>query len=256
MWHLLNFSCNLKLPPKNRCLRKDRRNWVENSTLFDHEEMKAVVAVFVCLCICQCWGVSPSSQNYPITLPLWPDFWSATWLFVNSTSGEIMQYGNWYYDWSVKSLRQDNQLGGCVSGSTTPCSFIFIGENCYALTGLGSAQTCCLFMNNLGATPPDYLEDSIYKGNGTYQWIDVPSSIWSHESTSETYYQTLGQIQLPVVLEGDIENKGTTAIVWQDYNFATFPKDTFTIPSNCASSCPTLSETARASLRAANRKGF
>eukprot|EP01089_Gocevia_fonbrunei_P016966 TRINITY_DN5390_c0_g1_i2.p1 TRINITY_DN5390_c0_g1~~TRINITY_DN5390_c0_g1_i2.p1 ORF type:complete len:135 (-),score=12.63 TRINITY_DN5390_c0_g1_i2:1-405(-) len=123
MWHLLNFSCNLKLPPKNRCLRKDRRNWVENSTLFDHEEMKAVVAVFVCLCICQCWGVSPSSQNYPITLPLWPDFWSATWLFVNSTSGEIMQYGNWYYDWSVKSLRQDNQLGGCVSGSTTPVSY-------------------------------------------------------------------------------------------------------------------------------------
>jgi len=187
-----------------------------------------LIALLLVVCVC-----TFASADF-IHLPQWPMFWSAQWQNCNSTTGEIDQYGPWYYDWRSEAVRQENVLGQCLDSDTTLCSFIFIGNNSWVTKGSKTAPSyCCFYMAGLGGSPPNFLYNSTLIGYGSYKWFNASSTIWYRQETVETYYQSAGDIQLPVALDGRGE-----AMVWSNYNFAEFPEGTWTIPQNCAKSCP------------------
>eukprot|EP00005_Dracoamoeba_jomungandri_P009095 CAMPEP_0174267650 /NCGR_PEP_ID=MMETSP0439-20130205/34421_1 /TAXON_ID=0 /ORGANISM="Stereomyxa ramosa, Strain Chinc5" /LENGTH=148 /DNA_ID=CAMNT_0015355265 /DNA_START=66 /DNA_END=509 /DNA_ORIENTATION=+ len=140
----------------------------------------------------------------------WPHLWSANWTFVTDSNGSISQHGGWWYNWDAGLLREDNLNGGCLYFPGIPCTVIFKANNIYVWHPVLEDPTaeCCVLHTDIGPTPPNYLNDSTFQGNESYKWESVPSSKWYHESTGETYYQTL-ETQIPAALSGE----GTT-IVW------------------------------------------
>lgn len=169
------------------------------------------------------------SAEDPPAIPVWPLLWEGNWSFVNSTTGEVLQGGGWYFDATSRPalLRQDNRVN-CQGPND--CAAIFRDGKLYKWT---SSSTCCIQNPDLPPTPPDWLSTSVtYQGEGAFKYAaGIRCSVWKREETGETYYQSI-EGALPIALDGS-----GTAMVWSNFNPRKPDAGVFSLPTKCASSC-------------------
>lgn len=128
----------------------------------------------------------------------WPETWSSSWNFVNTSNRVLLNFGTYYYDFlgHHQLMRVDNRL--CEPQRKSPCNVFFNMSNCYSFQP--ETGDCCLLFNNVGATPPNWLASATftkiteYYGEKTYQWKYIDS-----DGASHNYWQNYnGRIRWPV----------------------------------------------------------
>jgi hypothetical protein len=180
----------------------------------------------------------------------WPKEWYGTWRFWNnSQSGEVLNYGLWYYDYPNQFLRQDNNGSFCPD-PMNPGEFVFC-EGIFNLDTffffVPSQDLCCTCIQGLGMSAPNWIDGFASNVSFEYNVLYTPLSVLSNsasfvsdrDNNSRTYYQS-AVTQLPVALRVTDQTLDPTENQWVDIIQAPVPKAANNLPlwDQCSGDCP------------------
>jgi hypothetical protein len=164
--------------------------------------------------------------------PHWPHHWSATWNFVDSNSGALLNTGAWYYDASSQMLRQDNDIQCEKLPKGVNCSAVFKNNNIYF--NVPSTGVCCLCWTGIPITQPNWLVklNATYAGRDVYPFTNVQSTLWNFDSQGAHVYYQGYKHKLPVAERG-----WGTDMQWVDIVVQKPDSHVFDLPSSCQGAC-------------------
>lgn len=174
-------------------------------------------------------------------LPIWFDVFTIQFdILVEQYGSDWKSEGVLYYHWPNKTFRSDF-IDWCLphfdSGDTGynnyTCSFLATGGNMYFVNHTSPRKNwtmydCCLFQEDLPATPPDWMKNSQYNGTDTIDGFNV--DVWWLPGTNDpinecfAYWNIRDAIQTPFRFFG-LASVGPTILEYNDFKPGTIPND-------------------------------